>query len=328
MPPEIWILLGGGALTLAFAFLALSPGGDADRRFRRRLARVGADREAARAARSGGRSTVVREELGGRMPVLDRLARRFLPRPALLRDRLARTGRAISLGDYVIASFVVGLVVILVAVQFADAPFLAGLGAGVAAGMGIPHMVVGWMAQRRVNLFLEQFPDAIDLICRGIRSGLPAIESIGAVGREMKPPISVEFARIADAVRMGRKIEEGMADVAKRLDVSEFRFLMISMSIQQETGGNLAETLGHLADLLRKRRQLKLKIRAMSAEARASAWILGSLPFLMFGLLQVLSPDYISTLLTDPRGHVLIGIALGMIVFGVVVMAQMIRFDL
>src|SRR5262249_23073657 len=152
------------------------------------------------------------------------------------------------------------------------------------------------------------FPEAIDTMCRGIRSGLPVTESIAAVGREMPDPVGIEFHRIADGLRMGRSLEDSMWEVAKRISSPEVRFLSIAMAIQKETGGSLAETLGNLADLIRKRRQLRLKIKAMSSEARASAMIIGSLPFVMFTLLLIVNSEYIMTLFNNTGGKILMGI--------------------
>ena len=119
-----------------------------------------------------------------------------------------------------------------------------------------------------VKKFFANFPEAIDTMCRGIRSGLPITESIAAVGREMPDPVGIEFHRIADGVRMGKSLEASMWEVTRRVSSPEFKFLIIAMAIQKETGGNLAETLGNLSDLIRKRRQLRLKIKAMSSEAQ------------------------------------------------------------
>jgi tight adherence protein B len=189
-------------------------------------------------------------------------------------------------------------------------------------------MVTGIMGRKRIKKFLASFPEAIDTMCRGIRSGLPITESIAAVGREMPEPIGTEFHRISDGVRLGKTLEASMWEVARRIDTPEFRFLIIAMAIQKETGGNLAETLGNLADLIRKRRQLRLKIKAMSSEAKASAMIIGSLPFIMFLLLLAVNSDYILTLFHDVRGKIMMGCGLFWMSMGWITMLKMIHFEL
>jgi tight adherence protein B len=188
--------------------------------------------------------------------------------------------------------------------------------------------VVGFLVNRRLNKFTSLFPEAIDLIVRGLKSGLPVSESIRTVGAEVPDPIGVEFRTVSDAVSLGQSLEEALWDAAKRLDTPEFKFFVVSLSIQRETGGNLAETLGNLADILRRRRQMRLKIKAMSSEARASAYILGSLPFVVFAAIMMINPGYAFQLFEDPRGHVLLGLGAASLVTGALVMAKMIRFEI
>jgi tight adherence protein B len=192
----------------------------------------------------------------------------------------------------------------------------------------LPQVVIRILGDIRVGRFMKAFPEAIDLMVRGLRSGLPISESINAVAEELKPPISAEFARVSHSIRMGESIDRALWEVTNRIDAPEYKFLIIAMAIQRETGGNLAETLSNLAEILRKRSQLKLKIKALSSEARASAWIIGSLPFLMFGLLLFINYEYMSLLFTDPRGMILIGVGLSMVLTGVVVMFKMVRFEI
>jgi tight adherence protein B len=195
-------------------------------------------------------------------------------------------------------------------------------------GLGLPHFITGRMGNKRIKKFLASFPEAIDTMCRGLRSGLPVTESIASVGREMPDPIGLEFHRISDGVRMGKTLESAMWEVARRIDVPEYRFLIIAMAIQKETGGNLAETMGNLSDLIRKRRQLRLKVKAMSSEAKASAMIIGSLPFIMFFLLMLISPDYMLGMFRDIRGKIMLGVALTWMSIGWAVMTKMINFEL
>ena len=181
---------------------------------------------------------------------------------------------------------------------------------------------------RRVNKFTSNFPDAIELMVRGLRSGLPITETLGIVAGEIPGPVGVEFRMVADKMKIGRTMEAALQDTADRLGTPEFQFFVITLAIQRETGGNLAETLSNLADVLRKRAQMKLKIRAMSSESKASAYIVGSLPFVVFGLVWMINPHYMGGFFTDQRLMVA-GIG-GMIWMGIgaFIMAKMVNFEI
>ncbi len=283
-------------------------------------------REGAKGAAASG--SVKRDDYGGGSSRLDRLARRFLPRPEVLDQRLSRTGAKIHVGRYIAFSLLLTAVISLFLLfVLMLSPWLA-VAAGTICGIGIPHLIVNRMIEKRLERFTALFPDAIDLIVRGLRSGLPVTESISAVGQEMPDPVGGEFRRIAESVKLGRTLEDALWDTAKRLDTADFKFFVISLSVQRETGGNLAETLANLSDILRRRRQMRLKIKAMSSEARASAYILGSLPFIMFGLIFLLNPGYEMELFTDPRGRIMLGVGLTTMTIGILVMRKMVRFEI
>jgi tight adherence protein B len=171
-------------------------------------------------------------------------------------------------------------------------------------------------------------PEALDLIVRGIRSGLPASEALRTIAEEIQDPVGAEFRDVTDQMRIGVAMDEAMWNSARRLAIPEFNFLVISLAIQQETGGNLAEILEKLSDMVRRREQMRLKVKAMSSEARASAMIIGSLPFIMAGVISFVNPDYMQTLFTDPRGWVMIGIGLTSLLIGIGVMSKMIKFEI
>ncbi len=327
IPPLAWLIGGGAVAALLLLALAFT-GDDGKADLKRRIARVGADAAARRQAgvKPTGSVRLDRQQTS-RLPLLDGVIRAFAPRPDRIRDRLARTGRNIPLGEYALANLVAGLAAWVALSLVAGLPGPIPLFGALIIGVGAPHIAIRVMGDRRVAAFVASFPDAIDLIVRGLRAGLPVTESINAVGRELPDPIGIEFRRVGDAVRMGKSLEAALWDVARRIDSPDFRFLIIAMAIQRQTGGNLAETLGNLADLLRRRRQMKLKIKALSSEARASAYIIGSLPFVMFGLIQILNPGYSSALFTDPRGIAMGLGALFMIALGGFVMFKMVNFD-
>ncbi len=270
----------------------------------------------------------VKKEVSSRFKFVESLTKRYLPNPRMLENRLARTGREISIGTYVLFNVVTIFVVFFLAAIFVRNSIALALLIGVIVGIGAPHLVVGRMAEKRLKLFTSQFPDAIDLIVRGLKSGLPVTESIASVGHEMPDPVGKEFRHISDCVKFGQPLEEALWDTARRLDTPEFKFFVISISVQRETGGNLSEALGNLSEILRRRRQMGLKIKAMSSEAKASAIILGSLPFIMFGIIFAMNPDYEMMLFTDPRGQLMLGLGLGIMSVGILVMNKMVRFEI
>ena len=279
-------------------------------------------------AGGAGNSKTVKKEINSRFPLFERLAKKFLPNQKILEDRLARTGREISIGGFVLINVVVALVVFLLAMVVLRQSLALSLLLGLIAGVGLPHFVIGKMVEKRLKLFTAQFPYSIDLIVRGLKSGLPVTESIASVGQEMPDPVGREFRDISDRVKFGQPLDEALWDTARRLDTAEFKFFVISISVQRETGGNLSEALGNLSDILRKRRQMGLKIKAMSSEAKASAIILGSLPFIMFGIIFALNPEYEMALFDDPRGQMMLGTGLGIMSMGVLVMSKMIKFEI
>jgi len=268
------------------------------------------------------------ESATSRIPGMEALARKFLPRRDLLVDRLMRTGKNISLGSYVVVCVATGLITAFVEIKLFKFPVPVAILAAIGGGVGLPHMVVSYLINRRIAKFMGSFPEAIELIVRGIKSGLPVTEEIGVVGREMADPVGTEFRRIADGLRFGQTLEEALWTTARRLAIPEFNFFVISLSVQRETGGNLAETLENLAEILRRRRQMKLKINALSSEARASAYIIGSLPFIMVAILTITAPTYVSMLLNDTRGNFMAGGALLLQGIGVLIMAKMVRFEI
>jgi tight adherence protein B len=258
---------------------------------------------------------------------LDLLILQYLPRPELLRERLHRTGKSISLGAYAIASIVVG-VIAAGAVLFAKQSIFVALPVGGLLGIWLPFVFIGFLAKRRANNFGKHFTEAIALMVRGLKSGLPITETFNIVGAEVPDPVGSEFRQVNDQIRLGTVPEQALWDAAKRVGTPDIKFLVVTLSIQRETGGNLAETLENLDTILRRRKHMKLKVKALSSEARASAMIIGALPFIMLGVLAVVNIDYISLLFTTERGHkILMGASLSMS-FGVAVMTKMVKFEI
>ena len=258
---------------------------------------------------------------------MDNLAAQFLPKPAVLKARLDRTGKNWTPGKYLSACLIIAGIV-GAGLMIKGAPFLLALFLSAFLGLMIPHMVVNMTIKKRVAKFTKNFPDAIELLVRGLRSGLPISETLGVVASEVPGPVGVEFRSVSDKMKIGRTMDAALQETADRLGTPEFQFFVITLQIQRETGGNLAETLSNLSDVLRKRAQMKLKIKAMSSESKASAYIIGSLPFIVFILIWNINNAYMAQFFTDPR---LIGTGLGGMVWmgiGAFIMKQMISFEI
>jgi tight adherence protein B len=308
-----------------FAFGLYGSSRDAVRK--RALALRRGERRSRKVKAQASQSVSVKKASGRTLPVIEAFAKRFLPKQSILRDRLARTGLQLSIGGYLLMSVAFAVVGAIGAIV-AGLPPAPSIPIGLVAGLLMPHLTVGFLIAHRRKSFLNLFPDAIDLIVRGVKSGLPVTESMAVVGRELDKPVGEEFRRISDGIRFGQPLDVVLWDTAQRLATPEFNFFVITISIQQETGGNLAETLNNLSDILRKRKQMRLKIKALSSEAKASAMILGALPLIMFGVLYGMNPEYETALLTDPRGHMMLAGGIGSLLVGTVVMAKMVRFEI
>ena len=244
-----------------------------------------------------------------------------------LRVRLERTGKGWTLSQYCYASLGIALAITAILYLKTGAALLS-LGIGVVFGAGIPHFLVGFFVNRRINQFNTKFPDGIELLVRGLRSGLPVAETLGVVANEIPGPVGEEFKTAVERMKIGRTMEESLQVTADKLGTAEFQFFVITLAIQRETGGNLAETLSNLSDVLRKRAQMKLKIKAMSSESKASAYIIGSLPFIVFGMIWSINPSYAGAFFIDER---LIVTGLGGLCWmsiGGFIMAKMVSFEI
>ena len=313
----------GGAGALGLAFMAMR-GPSAGKAVKRRMELI---KERHGDVIAGNAQAQIRRLFAERANRWEGYASTLIPKPALLRKRLEMTGKDISLAKYVSIGFGT-LMFITVALVFRGAPFILSFLLGTLVGIGGPHFVIGKMIKRRVVKFNSNFPDAIELMVRGLRSGLPITETLGIVAGEISGPVGVEFRIVADKMKIGRTMEAALQDTADRIGTPEFQFFVITLAIQRETGGNLAETLSNLADVLRKRAQMKLKIRAMSSESKASAYIVGSLPFVVFTLVWMINPHYMQGFFSDQRLEVA---GLGGIVWmgiGAAIMAKMVNFEI
>jgi len=320
----LWvILIGGGFGAVLLAFVAMS-GPSPSKSLKRRVELI---KERHGDVIAGNAQAQIRKLMAQRTSKIESYASTLIPKPALLRKRLEMTGRDITLGKYAVVCLTITMLTI-VGTMAKGAPILLAPFLGLFLGIGLPHFIIGRMILRRVKKFTVNFPDAIELMVRGLRSGLPITETLGIVASEIPGPVGVEFRMVSDKMKIGRTMEAALQETSDRLGTPEFQFFVITLAIQRETGGNLAETLSNLADVLRKRAQMKLKIRAMSSESKASAYIVGALPFIVFGLVWMINPHYMGGFFTDER-LIVAGIG-GMIWMGIggLIMAKMVNFEI
>ncbi|MEG8015535.1 type II secretion system F family protein [Sphingomonas sp. 22R3R2A-7] len=321
MMPFVMVMLGATLVIgmIVFAFAGPSTGRAQTRRIASLRERHGEGAVIAEAQ--------MRRIANARDTRMDLAVGRILPNPAELAKRLAMTGKDWTVGQYGIATAVIALVVATL-MLLKGLPILLALFVGLFIGVGLPHLVVGKVIARRVGKFTQKFPDAIELLVRGLRSGLPISETIGVVGSELDGPVGEEFRSVSDKMKIGRTMDVALQETADRLGTPEFQFFVITIAIQRETGGNLAETLANLANVLRMRAQMKLKIKAMSSESKASAYIIGALPFIVFGLIWFINGTYMQRFFIDER---LIVIGLGglcWMAIGSFIMSKMISFEI
>jgi tight adherence protein B len=196
---------------------------------------------------------------------------------------------------------------------------------GAAAAVAAPALLLRVLQSRYQNKFLDPFPDALDLMCRAVRAGLPVFEAMEVASREIVAPVGTELERTIEEMRIGVDIDEALQHTADRIRVPDFRFFVVALTLQRRTGGGLAETLANLSSIIRRRKEIRLKARALTAESKASATVLGVLPFAVGALLFFLNPRMMSVLFDDPRGRFMLGMALSSLAIGIGVMAFIIR---
>jgi tight adherence protein B len=246
-------------------------------------------------------------------------------RPSLS-QRIEQAGLKWSTRQYILIS--AGMGVVAFGLVFSSGfGVLAALGFGFAAAFGLPFWILKHLKKRRENRFLATFPDAVDVIVRGIKAGLPLLDSLKMVAAEGQEPVKSEFRAIIETQAIGLPLGDACAKLYERMPLPEANFFGIVISIQQKAGGNLSEALGNLSKVLRERKKMKAKIQAMSMEAKASAAIIGSLPPAVMALVWLTSPKYIELLWTHPTGQLMMLASATWMFIGVMVMKKMINFD-
>jgi len=240
--------------------------------------------------------------------------------------RIAQAGLDWSDQKFLVISGILGGGSFLLTMMFGGG-LLAAAGLGFAAGFGLPRWVLGFLKKRREAAFLKALPDAVDVIVRGIKAGLPLFDSIKVVAADAPEPLRSEFLAIIETQTIGMPLGEACARLYERMPLPEANFFGIVVAIQQKSGGNLSEALGNLSKVLRDRKKMAEKIQAMSMEAKASAGIIGSLPPIVMLLVYLSTPEYISLLWTHPTGRLMLAGCVVWMSCGIFVMKRMINFD-
>ncbi|MCJ8148982.1 type II secretion system F family protein [Shinella sedimenti] len=244
-----------------------------------------------------------------------------------LKARLSQAGLSITETKFYVFSAIFGVFAFVVALIGGMGPLVA-LGIAFIAGAGLPRWFIGFLVKRRQNKFLEEFPNALDVMVRSIKSGLPLTDALRLIAAEGQEPVRTEFRKIVESQQVGLSVSDACARMFTSIPLQEVNFFAIVIAIQSQAGGNLSEALGNLSRVLRERRKMRAKVGALSMEAKASAAIIGALPFIVTLLVYLTSPEYIMVLFQDPRGHLILGISGVWMSIGILVMRNMINFDI
>lgn len=288
----------------------------------KRAAQIASPKEAKARARTAAGADSRRKQILKTLKDQDRAQKKAL---LSISAKLQQAGLGASSLQFWMVSAAIGVIVGFVPLIMGANPLIA-LGFAFVAGLGLPRWVVGFLAARRVKKFTEGFSDAMDVIVRGIRSGLPVHDCLKIIAREAGQPVAGEFQRLVENLSVGMSMEQALEKMFERMPTSELRFFSIVMAIQSKTGGNLAEALAGLSTVIRARKLMREKIKALSSEATASAMIIGALPPGVVVLISITSPAYMVPMFTDSRGHLMLLFSGIWMAMGVFVMRRMINF--
>lgn len=312
------VALAIGGVAWVFVYPILS----GERKAEQRKASVARSEPIARPTRTSQKSR--REQVEGTLKELEERQRKA--KRASLTTRIAQAGLHWSKRSFFIAAAGLGVGAFLVSLLF-GAGLLAALAFGFAAGGGLPFWLLRFLKKRRESRFLEALPDAVDVIVRGIKAGLPLLDSLRMIASEAPEPVRSEFRSIIETQTVGIPLGEACMKLYERMPLPEANFFGIVIFIQQRSGGNLSEALGNLSRVLRDRKKMKAKIKAMSMEAKASASIIGALPIIVMSLVWLTSPGYIELLWTEHLGRLMLAGSATWMTIGILVMRKMINFD-
>ena len=313
-----FITIGG----LGWAFVG---GGDSSEAAIKRAQNLGGPKQnmaAARKAAAANTPEARRKQIMKQLQESERASRKAR---ISLAAKLKQAGLGTSVKTFWIISGVLGVIALLAPLLF-GVNILIAVGAAVVFGLGLPRWFVGFLGKRRMKKFSSHFADAVDVIVRGIKSGLPVHDCFKIIARESPAPLGGEFQILVEGLGVGLTLQQALDKMYERMPTPELKFFSIVIGIQQKTGGNLAEALGNLSNVLRARKMMGEKIKALSSEATASAGIIGSLPPVVMILVSITTPAYMGKLFTEPRGQFMLLVAVMLMAFGVFVMKRMISF--
>jgi tight adherence protein B len=320
--------LSAGSVAYAFLFNRVQAERTAERRLEG-VKRLETDRDVRRAARDRtAEITRRRKSITDSLKDLDEKEKdrdRNVRKPPL-RIQIKQAGLSISIQRLYLYGVICG-VFLAFAVTIAGAPVYVAPAALLVGVFGVPRWAVSFMRKRRVKAFLKEFPNALDIIVRAVKSGLPLNDGVRLIAHEAKEPVKTEFRRIVEAQQLGLSIPEASMRMIETMPCPEAGFFGIVIQIQSQAGGNLSEALGNLSRVLRDRKKMKAKVQALSMEAKASAVIIGALPFVVAFLVYLSSPNYIMPLFTTSSGHMIMGVSFVWMSVGIFVMRKMINFD-
>ncbi len=314
-------IVAGGVMLMGVAFASSN-----NEAMDKRVKTVARERESSIKRKSDPDAERKKKMLGG-IKDLEMRERQMRKARLSIAARIDQAGLVMPEQTFWIGSAALGLVATLV-VFIMGQPFYFALGAGAVAGVGLPRWILGFLVGGRQKKFVAEFANAIDVIVRGVKSGLPLGECLKIIAREAPEPLSSEFRRLCDSTSMGVPLDQGLAKMFERMPLPEVSFFSIVLAIQLKAGGNLSEALNNLSVVLRSRKLMREKINALSSEAKASASIIGALPICVCVMVYVTSPDYMKLLFTDPTGHMGLLVGCSMMVTGILVMRKMINFDI
>jgi tight adherence protein B len=308
---------------LGFAFVpSLTGGNRVDKRIKALRGDVQANRREADATRTREvRRKEIQQTLKQQTALLEKRKKR-VP----LQDQLYQAGMKIKRGAWIRNCVIFGVAIFAVT-WLLQVPILFAPVFGVAGGYLLPRIYLGSRRKRFQNAFLDELPNAVEAIVRGVKSGLPLNDSMRVVAKEVKEPVKSEFQRVLDQQSIGKSMGEAVTILFDRVPLPEVNFFVVVITVQQQAGGNLSEALGNLSRVLRNRKKMKQKVKAMSSEAKASAGIVGSLPFVVAILVTLTTPGYMLPLIETPIGMIWLGIAAALMGTGIFVMYKMVQFD-
>jgi tight adherence protein B len=326
-----FVVLAGfsaGAVAYAFLFTRITNEKQVGKRLET-IKTAETDRSVVKASRDRAAEAVKRRKsLQDSLKQLDEKQRsndRMVKKPPL-KVQIRQAGMQVSIERFYIYSVACGIVLMVLA-YVAGAPLLVLPGALLAGAFGLPRWFVSFRRSRRVKAFLNEFPNALDIIVRAVKSGLPLNDAIRLIANESPEPVRTEFRRIIDSQQMGMSIPDATVRMSETMPCAEAGFFGIVIQIQSQAGGNLSEALGNLSRVLRDRKKMKAKVQALSMEAKASAVIIGALPFVVAFLVYLSSPNYIMPLFTTSTGNLIIGCSLVWMSIGILVMRKMMNFE-